>query len=95
MTNKIIDEIVFQKNILAENLSEDEKKEINIYLEELFKELSPVMEVFNHLENSEEFKKSVASSFKSEIKEQKWLEKLSKTFYDQAGIQDPGSIQVE
>ena len=39
MKEKIIDEIVNQKNILTKNLSEDEKKEIDIYLEELLQEL--------------------------------------------------------
>ena len=95
MKEKIIDEIVNQKNILTKNLSEDEKKEIDIYLEELLQDLSPAMKIFKNLKTNEEFRKSVTESFKSEIEEQKWLEKLSKTFYDQVSIQDQMKTQKE
>lgn len=95
MKEKIIDEIVNQKNILTKNLSEDEKKEIDIYLEELLQELSPAMKIFKNLKTNEEFRKNVTESFKSEIEEQKWLEKLSKTFYDQVSIQDQMKTQKE
>ena len=95
MKEKIIDEIVNQKNILTKNLSEDEKKEIDIYLEELLQDLSPAMKIFKNLKTNEEFRKSVTESFKSEIEEQKWLERLSKTFYNQVSIQDQMKTQKE
>lgn len=95
MKEKIIDEIVNQKKILTKNLSEDEKKEIDIYLEELLKEIEPAMSIFNKFSTNEEFKKNITECFKSEIEEQKWLEKLSKTFYDQAGIHDQMKTQKE
>ena len=37
--NKVIDQIVFEKRSLTADLSEDEKKEIDIYFEQLLNEL--------------------------------------------------------
>lgn len=91
----VIDEIVLQKNKLIENLNLDERKEIDIYLDQLLKELEPALNIFDKMSSNEEARKNIADAFKSEIEEQKWLEKLSKTFYDQAGIQDPTKIQKE
>jgi len=89
MTTKsdIIDRLVSQKNGLSEGLSPDEKKEIDIYFEELLTELAPTLEFFNKLSSNETMMKNITDAFKQEIKEQKWLEKLSKTFYDQEDIQ--------
>ena len=91
----VIDEIVFQKNKLTENLGQDEKKEIDIYLDQLLKELEPALNIFKKLSSNKEAKKNISDAFKSEIEEQKWLEKLSKTFYDQASIQYQKKIQKE
>ena len=91
----VIDEIVFQKNKLLENLNPDERKEIDIYLDQLLKELAPALNIFDKMSSNKEVRKNISNAFKSEIEEQKWLEKLSKTFYDQAGMQDPTKTQKE
>lgn len=91
----VIDEIVFQKNKLLENLNPDERKEIDIYLDQLLKELAPALNIFDKMSSNREVRKNISNAFKSEIEEQKWLEKLSKTFYDQAGMQDPTKTQKE
>jgi hypothetical protein len=85
--NDIIDRLVLQKNSLIENLSQDEIKDVDIYFEELLTELSPSLDFFNKLSSDEKLMKNITDAFKQEIKEQKWLEKLSKTFYDQEDIQ--------
>ena len=93
--DKLIDEIVLQKNSLVEGLTEDEKKEVDIYLEALLKEMSSAFYVADKLHNDKEKRKNIANVFKSEIEEQKWLEKLSKTFYDQEITLETKKIQKE
>jgi L-arabinose isomerase len=93
--NSFVDEIVVQKNIIVENLTEDEKKEVDIYLDEILKEMSDSIKFLEKLRLNDEKRKNIAGAFKSEIEEQKWLEKLSKTFYDRADIQDPTKTQKE
>ena len=93
--NSFVDEIVIQKNIIVKNLTEDEKKEVDIYLDEILKEISDGIKLLEKLRLNDEKRKNIADAFKSEIEEQKWLEKLSKTFYDRADIQDPTKIQKE
>jgi len=93
--NSFVDEIVIQKNIIVKNLTEDEKKEVDIYLDEILKEISDGIKLLEKLRLNDEKRKNIAGAFKSEIEEQKWLEKLSKTFYDRANIQDPTKIQKE
>ena len=85
--NKVIDQIVFEKRSLTADLSEDEKKEIDIYFEQLLNELSPALNVFDKISSDQEVLSGITEAFKQEIKEQQWLEKLSKTFYDQEDIQ--------
>lgn len=85
--NKVIDQIVFEKRNLTADLSEDEKKEIDIYFEQLLNELSPALNIFDKISSDQEVLNGITEAFKQEIKEQQWLEKLSKTFYDQEDIQ--------
>jgi uncharacterized protein (DUF2384 family) len=85
--NEIIDKIVFEKRNLTNDLSQEEKKEIDIYFEELLKELSPALDIFDMMSTDETVLENITDAFKQEIKEQQWLEKLSKTFYDQEDIQ--------
>ena len=85
--NKVIDQIVFEKRSLTADLSEDEKKEIDIYFEQLLNELSPALNIFDKISSDQEVLSGITEAFKQEIKEQQWLEKLSKTFYDQEDIQ--------
>jgi len=93
--NSFVDEIVIQKNIIVKNLTEDEKKEVDIYLDEILKEISDGIKLLEKLRLNDEKRKNIAGAFKSEIEEQKWLEKLSKTFYDQVDIQGQMKIQKE
>jgi len=82
---KILDKLVEQKNKLTENLSDKEKKEANTYFEETVNEILPVLENLDKLLSDKRLLKSTAEAFKSEIKEQEWLEKLSETFYNISG----------
>ena len=91
--NKVIDQIVFEKRSLTADLSEDEKKEIDIYFEQLLNELSPSLNIFDKISSDQEVLSGITEAFKQEIKEQQWLEKLSKTFYDQEDIQAQMKIQ--
>jgi|GEM_PF-5489068 len=93
--NSFVDEIVIQKNIIVKNLTEDEKKEVDIYLDEILKEMSDGIKFLEKLRLNDEKRKNIADAFKSEIEEQKWLEKLSKTFYDRADTQDLMKTQKE
>jgi hypothetical protein len=79
--NKVIDQIVFEKRSLTADLSEDEKKEIDIYFEQLLNELSPSLNIFDKISSDQEVLSGITEAFKQEIKEQQWLEKLSTTFY--------------
>jgi hypothetical protein len=95
MKDKLIDDIVNQKNILTKNLTENEKKEVDIYLEEILKELTPAIKILDHLYFDEMKRKNITNAFKTQIEEQRWLEKLSKTFYDQIPMEDLTKIQKE
>lgn len=91
--NKVIDQIVFEKRSLTADLSEDEKKEIDIYFEQLLNELSPALNIFDKISSDQEVLSGITEAFKQEIKEQQWLEKLSTTFYHQEDIQAQMKIQ--
>lgn len=93
--NKVIDQIVFEKRNLTADLNEDEKKEIDIYFEQLLNELSPALNIFDKISSDQEVLSGITEAFKQEIKEQKWLEKLSKTFYDQEDIQAQMKMKQE
>ena len=93
--NKVIDQIVFEKRSLTADLSEDEKKEIDIYFEQLLNELSPALNIFDKISSDQEVLSGITEAFKQEIKEQQWLEKLSTTFYHQEDIQAQMKIQQE
>ena len=93
--NDVIDKIVLEKRNLTSNLSQDEKKEIDIYFEELLKELSPTLDIFDKISSDETVLQNITEAFKQEIKEQQWLEKLSKTFYDQEDIQVQTKMKQE
>jgi hypothetical protein len=93
--NKVIDQIVFEKRNLTADLSEDEKKEIDIYFEQLLNELSPALNIFDKISSDQEVLNGITEAFKQEIKEQQWLEKLSKTFYDQEDIQAQMKMKQE
>lgn len=82
---KILDIISREKNKLIENLSDEEKKEADTYFEETVNEILPVLENLDKLLSDKKRLNIAAEAFKSEIKEQEWLEKLSKTFYDMSG----------
>lgn len=83
---KIIDNLVEQKHKLTKNLSDEEKKEADIYFEETIKEISPILEKLENLLSDKTLLNNAAKSFKTEIEEQEWLEKLSKTFYDMSDL---------
>ena len=65
--NSFVDEIVVQKNIIVENLTEDEKKEVDIYLDEILKEMSDSIKFLEKLRLNDEKRKNIAGAFKSEI----------------------------
>ncbi len=81
----IIDRLVDQKNRMTKELKGPEKKEADMYFEEAVKELGPVLESLERIVTNKEVLDTVSESFKAEIKEQEWLEKLSKTFYHLSG----------
>ena len=82
---KILDRLVHQKNKMIANLNDEEKKEANIYFDETIEEMLPILENLEKILTNKHILNSTAEAFKKEIKEQEWLEKLSKTFYDMSG----------
>ena len=88
MKKSIVDKLVFEKNAITSNHNSDEKKEIDIYFEELIKELRPAINVLEKISTNESLLENVKNTFKEEIKEEKWLERLSKTFYNQVSTKD-------
>ena len=90
-TQTVVDEIVGAKNELLEGIEEltkDEKKDLDIYFDDLLKEFKPMLSIFDKLSSDEKTLKNLTGAIKEHAKEEKWLEKLSKTFYDQEIIQD-------
>ena len=55
--NSFVDEIVVQKNIIVENLTEDEKKEVDIYLDEILKVMSDSIKFLEKLRLNDEKRK--------------------------------------
>jgi hypothetical protein len=91
----IIDEIAIIKDSFLKDLSSEEKKEMEIYFESMILEFSPMLEIFEKMSIDKNITINITKSVKEEIEEQKWLEKLSKTFYDQERIQDLMKTQTE
>ena len=79
---KILDELSVEKNKITERMSAKEKKEADIYFEEVVKELTPFLENLDKIIKDEKLLNALSSAFKKEIKDQKWHEKLSETFYN-------------
>jgi hypothetical protein len=75
---QILDDLCKQKDALCEGMTEEEIKEIDTYLEEVVKEMTPFLENINNIIEDPQKRKNVAKIFKNEIKEQGWQEKLSK-----------------
>ena len=78
---KILDSIVVEKNKLVSKMSPQEKKDADMYFEEVIQELMPTLNALEVLSKNEKVKDKISNSFKEEVKEQKWLEKLSEVFY--------------
>lgn len=76
---KIIDELCKQKDMLCKGMSDEEIKEIDIYLEEVVKELEPLLKDVEDILENPKRRKKVGNLFKREIRNQRWQEKLSKT----------------
>ena len=79
---KIIDELSFEKSKFTANMTDKEKKEADIYFEEVIEEILPVLENLEKITGNKKLLDNFSETFKSEIKEQQWLEKLSKTFFE-------------
>ena len=79
---KIIDELSFEKSKFTANMTDKEKKEADIYFEEVIEEILPVLENLEKITGNKKLLDNFSETFKSEIKEQRWLEKLSKTFFE-------------
>jgi len=75
---QIIDELCKQKDAFCEGMSDEEIQEIDTYLEEVVKELTPFLKNINNLIEDPQKRNKTAELFKKEIKEQGWQEKLSK-----------------
>jgi len=93
--SQMIDEIVFVKNEMSKNLKEEELKEIDSYFDDLIVEFDPILEMFDKISSNQNFLENIKLAIKDHAKEEKWLEKLSKTFYDQKDIQDLMKTQKE
>ena len=91
----VIDEIAIIKDSFLKDLSGEEKKEIEIYFENMILEFSPMLEIFEKMSIDKNVTINITKSVKEEIEEQKWLEKLSKPLYDQQRIQDLMKTQTE
>tara|TARA_Y100000114_G_C11762394_1_gene330588 strand:- start:284 stop:532 length:249 start_codon:yes stop_codon:yes gene_type:complete len=77
---EIIDELARQKDAFCEGMSEKEIEEINIYLDEVVKELEPLFESVESISSDPVRRKRAGQLFKEQIKELGWQEKLSKIF---------------
>jgi len=77
---KIIDELARQKDAFCEGMSEKEIEEINIYLDEVVKELEPLLKSVESISSDPARRKRAGQLFKEQIKELGWQEKLSKIF---------------
>ena len=76
----IIDEIAKQKDIFCEGMSDEEIEEINIYLNEVVKELEPLLKSVEKISSDPARRKRAGQLFKEQIGELGWQEKLSKIF---------------
>ncbi len=75
--SKILDELVTEKNKITSKMPGEEKKSADIYFEQVVQELNPVLEALDTLSSDKGVQDGISKAFKQEIKEQKWLEKLS------------------
>ncbi len=66
--NSFVDEIVVQKNIIVENLTEDEKKEVDIYLDEILKEMSDSIKFLEKLRLNDEKRKNIAGALNQKLR---------------------------
>ena len=89
----ILDDLVAEASSLTNDLSDSQKKEVDIYFEQLVKEIGPALDAIDKISKDPEVMSSVKNAFTKEIKEQKWLEKLSKTFWDLENTTDPTKTQ--
>jgi len=76
----VVDEIVFAKNQLTEGLSSDEKKEVDMYFEEIIKEFEPMIEIFDKILSEEKILQNITNIIKEHASEEKWSEKMSDMF---------------
>lgn len=77
---EIIDELAKQKDIFCVGMSDEEIEEINTYLDEVVKELEPLLKSVDKISNDPIRRKRAGQLFKEQIGELGWQEKLSKIF---------------
>ena len=92
---QFLDEIGEDIVELVDGLSSEQKKEVDIYFSQLMKEISPALDALDTISKDSKVMTEVKNALKEEIKEQEWLEKLSKTFYHPQNIPDPAKTQKE
>lgn len=84
----VIDEMILNKNTFVENISEDEKKEIDMYFDELIQEFGPMLDIFDKIFTDKKVLKNITTSIKNEIREEKWLEKMSDVVMSRQDVQE-------
>ena len=81
--DKIFEPIHEFKKQMQETLSEEDAKMADDYFDEIAKGITPVIEKVNQVLSNEGTRTLLMDSVKQALKDEEWLEKLSKTSYQQ------------
>ena len=73
---KITDSVFKYYESLCEGLTDEEKKELDIYFEEAILEMTPLLESIENILGNKKNRKKFTKAFKQEIMDKKWHEKL-------------------
>ncbi len=77
----IFDKINQFKASMQENLSEEDSKEADLYLDQIAKQIQPTIDRMNEVLQDNGSRKNLMDSIKQAMKDEQWLEKLSQTSY--------------
>ena len=77
----IFDKINQFKETMQENLSEEDSKAADLYLDQIAKQIQPTIDRMNEVLQDNGSRKNLMDSIKQAMKDEQWLEKLSQTSY--------------
>jgi hypothetical protein len=79
--NQFADDLYKLKEKLIQGMSQEDTDETNNYYDEIMSGIQPVAEKINNMVEDEQSRKVLGHAIKNAIKDNEWLEKLSKTSY--------------